>query len=149
MVLRPRSHDKRLRGTVGSCVRALARKSYRSLTTRLTAHPARDSTQGVPTRRRFCWPTFSTFISAESRSWGIESLLDSRNGQCDLAPSHESESVALSAPTLVRGIQAQVQVHVRASGGNSRHNSHVSVSGSITSTWTCPCTLAQLDSGHW
>jgi hypothetical protein len=30
-VLRPRGYDKRSRGTVGSCVRALARKSYRSL----------------------------------------------------------------------------------------------------------------------
>jgi hypothetical protein len=42
-VLRLRGHDKRSRGTVGSCVIALARKSYRSLTARTNAHPARDS----------------------------------------------------------------------------------------------------------
>jgi hypothetical protein len=39
-VFRPGGHDKRSRGTVGSCVIALARKSYRSLTARMTAHPA-------------------------------------------------------------------------------------------------------------
>ena len=42
-VLRPRGHDKRSTGTVGSCVRALARKSYKSLTTGTNAYSAQDS----------------------------------------------------------------------------------------------------------
>jgi hypothetical protein len=56
------SNDRRSRDTVGSCVRALAWKSYRSL--RTTAHLAR----GTRTRR-LRWPTFSTVFSAES--WDI------------------------------------------------------------------------------
>jgi hypothetical protein len=51
-VLLPRGHDKCSRGTVGSCVRALARRSYRSLTARTTAHPARDSLRLMAHSRR-------------------------------------------------------------------------------------------------
>ena len=41
-VLRPGDHDKRSRGT-GSCVTALARKSYTNLTGRTNAHLTQDS----------------------------------------------------------------------------------------------------------
>ena len=53
--------------------------------------------------RRFCWPSFSTFISA--RVLGHHYLVHAMAVQ---HPSHES--VALSAPALVHGIQAQVQL---------------------------------------
>jgi hypothetical protein len=42
-VLRRRGHDKRLRGTVGSCVKALTRRSYKSLTLRTTVYATRNS----------------------------------------------------------------------------------------------------------
>ena len=47
----PRVHDKHLRGTV-SCVSTSARKTYRSLIARTTAHPARGSHRLMAYSRR-------------------------------------------------------------------------------------------------
>jgi hypothetical protein len=120
-VLRPRVHDKLLRGTV-SCVSTSARKTYRSLIARTTAHPARGSHRLMAysdaRTRRFCWPTVSTLISAESQgsfTWF----------------THGS---ATSLARISGGFRSRVRSRntssgsASGSGGSSRHNSHVSVS---------------------
>jgi hypothetical protein len=108
-VLRPRGHDKRSRGTVGSCVIALARKFYMSLTARMTAHSARDSLRLMDhSRRANAKILLACFLRLHlSQVLGHHYLAHAMVAQ---PPSHES--VAHSAPALVRGIQAQVQPRV-------------------------------------
>ena len=102
-VSRPRGQVKPSRG-VGSCVRALAQRSYMSLTTRTTAHPARDSLHLIVYSRR-----------ANARillACFFHHLLSRVPGRPYLAHAMvvhllSCESVALSAPTPVHGIQAR------------------------------------------
>jgi hypothetical protein len=103
-VLWPRGHSKRSRG-VGSCVRELARKSYKSLTVRTTVHPSRDSLRLMAHSRRanakiplVCFPHHLL-----SRVLGRPYLAHATVAQL---PSRES--AALSTPALVPGMKAQV-----------------------------------------
>jgi hypothetical protein len=105
-VLRPRDHDKRSRGTVGSCVIALARKSYMSLTARTNAHHARDSLHLMAHSRR----ASAKILLAYSLHLHLSQALGHHYlAHAMVAQLLSHKSVALSAPALVRGIQAQVQ----------------------------------------
>src|SRR6267154_6365454 len=105
-VLRSRSPDKRSRVIVGSCVRALARKYYRSLTARTNAHLARDSLCLMAHSRRANAKILLVYFPRLhlSRALGHHYLAHAM-----VARLLSRESVALSAPALVRGILAQVQ----------------------------------------
>jgi hypothetical protein len=105
-VLRPRGHDKLSRGTV-SCVRASARKSYRSLIARTTAHPVRDSLHLMAHSRRANAKILLVFFL----HLHLSRVLGHRYSVHATAvrrPSHES--VALSDPALVHEIPARVQL---------------------------------------
>jgi hypothetical protein len=108
-----------LRGTVSSCVRALAWKSYQSLIVRTIAHPVWDSLRLVAHSRHANVKILLAYFPHLhlSRVLGHHYLA---HATAVRPPSHGS--AALSAPALVRGIQGS------GSGGSSRHNSHVSVS---------------------
>jgi hypothetical protein len=105
-VLQPRGHDKHSKGTVGSCVIVLARKSYRSLTARTNAHHARGSLCLMAhSRRANAKILLAYFLHLHlSRVLGHLSLAHTMVAQ---PPLHEL--AARSGPALVRGIQAQVQ----------------------------------------
>jgi hypothetical protein len=106
VVFRPRGHDKRSKGTVGSCVIALARKSYRSLTARTTALPARDSLRLMDHSRR---ANAKILLACFLRLHLSQVLGHHYLAHAMVAQLLSHESVALSALALVRGIQAQVQ----------------------------------------
>ena len=105
-VLRPRGHDKLSRGTV-SCVRASARKSYRSLIGMTTAHPAWDSLHPMaPSRRANAKIPLAFFLHLHlSRVLGHRYSV---HATAVRRPSHES--VALSDPVLVHEILAWVRL---------------------------------------
>jgi hypothetical protein len=110
-VLRPRVHDKLLRGTV-SCVSTSARKTYRSLIARTTAHPARGSHRLMAYSRRANGSILLANSLRPHLSRGLgASLLGSRTAVRHL--SHES--AAHSDLALVRGIPpAQLQLQAAA-----------------------------------
>ena len=105
-VLRPRGCDKLLRGTV-SCIRALARKSYRSLIARTTAHPTRDNFHLMDHLRCANVKILLAFFLHLYLSWvlGHRYLVHATAVQ---HPSHES--AALSDPVLIDKIPARVQL---------------------------------------
>ena len=117
-VLRPRGHDRRSRGTVGSCVRALARKFYRSLTGRTNAHRYPDGSLKARERE----DSVGLLSPPPSQPSPRASLLGSRNGS---ATSLARISGAFRSRSRSRN---ESSGSASGSGGSSRHNSHVSVS---------------------
>jgi hypothetical protein len=129
-VLRPRGHDKRSRGTVGSCVvRALARKSYRSLTVRTTAHPVRDSLHMMAhSRRANANILFAYFLH--------------------LFLSHSHKHCSATSLARISGASCSRSRNTSSgSGGSSRHISHVSVSSASLALGRARA--HKPNSGHW
>ena len=129
-VLPPRDHDGRSRGTVGSCVTALARKSYMNPTARTNAHHDRDSLLQMAHSRRANAKILLAY-SLHLRLSGVLGHYYLAHAMVAQLLSHES--VALSAPALVPEIQVQVQVRLAV----GVHD--------ITGTNQCPAHHLRLD----
>ena len=87
-VLRPRVHDRLLRGTV-SCVSTSARKTYRSLIARTTAHPARGSHRLMAYSRRVNANILLANSLRPHLSRGLGHLYLVHARQCDISRTNQ------------------------------------------------------------
>ena len=111
-------HDEHSRDIVGSCVTALARRSYQSLTARMTAHLARDNPRlMVRSRRESAKTLLVSFLHLPpSRVPGHPYLAHAMAAQ-----PHLHGSAAPSVHALDCGILAQVQVQAAVVAHDTIH----------------------------